>query len=66
IFIRAGPGIFDIYIMTDQGPGVTDVSLPDSVFFSNSLPAIKNKPSSTLTTGNVGVNIVKMLGINKW
>ncbi|KAJ8976009.1 hypothetical protein NQ317_003824 [Molorchus minor] len=25
-----------------------------------------NKPSSTLTTGNVGVNIVKMLGINKW
>ncbi|KAJ8973106.1 hypothetical protein NQ317_006332 [Molorchus minor] len=32
----------------------------------NSLPAIKNKPSSTLTTGNVGVNIVKMLGINKW
>ncbi|KAJ8983859.1 hypothetical protein NQ317_016464, partial [Molorchus minor] len=23
------------------------------------------KPSSTLTTGNVGVNIVKMLGINK-
>ncbi|KAJ8973848.1 hypothetical protein NQ317_016403 [Molorchus minor] len=27
---------------------------------------MKNKPSSTLTTGNVGVNIVKMLGINKW
>ncbi|KAJ8965082.1 hypothetical protein NQ317_016112, partial [Molorchus minor] len=24
------------------------------------------KPSSTLTTGNVGVNIVKMLGIDKW
>ncbi|KAJ8973561.1 hypothetical protein NQ317_009585 [Molorchus minor] len=28
---------------------------------SNSLPAIKNKPSSTLTTGNVGVNIVKVI-----
>ncbi|KAJ8973890.1 hypothetical protein NQ317_005993 [Molorchus minor] len=27
---------------------------------------ITDKPSSTLTTGNVGVNIVKMLGINKW
>ncbi|KAJ8980474.1 hypothetical protein NQ317_013227 [Molorchus minor] len=27
---------------------------------------IFHKPSSTLTTGNVGVNIVKMLGINKW
>ncbi|KAJ8983620.1 hypothetical protein NQ317_004258 [Molorchus minor] len=27
----------------------------------NPLPAIKNKPSSTLTTGNVGVNIVKVI-----
>ncbi|KAJ8977948.1 hypothetical protein NQ317_008139 [Molorchus minor] len=27
---------------------------------------IFHKPSSTSTTGNVGVNIVKMLGINKW